>query len=155
MMGHVRAVVGVGRTVANSPSLLLLTFGITMLSSTILYMIMESEDFINALYWSLVTGTTLGYGDFSPHTLGGKILTGGLISFTVFVMIPTITANVASWLIVNRDAFTDEEQEEIKEILRECQAILRVLHNAAGETPPLYMTNEELLEAAESTAEMN
>jgi voltage-gated potassium channel len=155
MMGHVRAVVGVGRTVANSPSLLLLTFGITMLSSTILYMIMESEDFINALYWSLVTGTTLGYGDFSPHTLGGKILTGGLISFTVFVMIPTITANVASWLIVNRDAFTDEEQEEIKEILRECQAILRVLHNAAGETPPQYMTNEELLEAAESTAEMN
>ncbi len=155
MMEHVRAVVRAGRAVANSPSLLLLTFGITMLSATLLYMIMESEDFINSLYWSLVTGTTLGYGDFSPHTLGGKILTGGLISFTVFVMIPTITANVASWLIVNRDAFTDEEQEEIKEILRECQAILRFLHTTTGEIPPRYMTQDELLEAPESAAEMN
>ena len=71
------------------------------------------------------------------------------------VMIPTITANVASWLIVNRDAFTDEEQEEVKEILRELQAILRVLHATTGETPPTYMTNEELLKAAETTAEMN
>jgi voltage-gated potassium channel len=39
----------------------------------------------------------------------------------VFLFIPTITANLASKLIVNRDAFTHEEQEEIKLTL---QAIL-------------------------------
>lgn len=36
----------------------------------------------------------------------------------VFLLIPTITANLASKLIVNRDAFTHEEQEEIKDSLR-------------------------------------
>ena len=67
MVREVKTVARLGRTVANSPSLLLLTFGVTMLSATILYMVMEDADFINSLYWSLVTGTTLGYGDFSAH----------------------------------------------------------------------------------------
>jgi voltage-gated potassium channel len=74
------------------------------------------------VYWSLVTATTLGYGDFSPHTTAGRVLTSALICLTVFVFIPTITANLASKLIVNRDAFTHEEQEEIKEALRRLEA---------------------------------
>jgi len=40
-------------------------------------------------------------------------------------MIPTITANVAAWLIVNRDAFTNEEQEQLKSDLRAGIALLQ------------------------------
>jgi voltage-gated potassium channel len=40
----------------------------------------------------------------------------------VFVFIPTITANLAAKLIVNRDVFTHEEQEEIKTLLCEIRA---------------------------------
>jgi voltage-gated potassium channel len=39
-------------------------------------------------------------------------------------MIPTITANLASQLIVDRDAFTHEEQEEIKVALRRIESTL-------------------------------
>jgi voltage-gated potassium channel len=46
------------------------------------------------------------------------VLTSVLICLTVFIFIPTITANLAAKLIVNRDAFTHEEQEEIKDALR-------------------------------------
>ena len=46
------------------------------------------------------------------------MLTSALITSTVFLFIPTITANLASKLIVDRDVFTHEEQEEIKESLR-------------------------------------
>jgi len=53
------------------------------------------------------------------------VLTSGLITFTVFIMIPTITANVAAWLIVNRDAFTHEEQEQIKDGVAEVLALLK------------------------------
>jgi voltage-gated potassium channel len=45
-----------------------------------------------------------------------------LICLTVFIFIPTITANLAAKLIVNRDAFTHEEQEEIKGALRRLEA---------------------------------
>ena len=37
----------------------------------------------------------------------------------VLVVIPAITAHMASRLIVDADAFTHEEQEEIKYLLRE------------------------------------
>ena len=103
------------KRIANSPALLIATFLVTQLSAALAYSLLEGTDLIDSVYWALVTSTTLGYGDFSPHSTGGKILTSILISFTVFIMIPTITANVASWLIVNRDAFTHEEQEQIKD----------------------------------------
>lgn len=115
----------IGRRIANSPQLLLMVFLVTMLAASVLYMISEGTSFLDSVYWSLVTATTLGYGDFSPHSAFGKVLTSCLITFTVFVMLPTITANVAAWLIVNRDAFTHDEQEQIKGDLREVLALLR------------------------------
>ena len=113
------------RQIANSPELLFLVFITMMLVSSLLYMISEETNFLDSIYWSVVTATTLGYGDFSPHTTFGKVLTSCLITFTVFVMLPTITANVAAWLIVNRDAFTHDEQEQIKDHLTEVLAILK------------------------------
>jgi voltage-gated potassium channel len=108
--------------VANSPRLLLLSFAGVVVASSIAYAIVEDATFINAVYWSLVTATTLGYGDFAPHSTAGKVLTAVLICLTVFIFIPTITANLAAKLIVNRDAFTHDEQEEIKGALRRLEA---------------------------------
>jgi voltage-gated potassium channel len=103
--------------VANSPALLVVTFLVLMATASVLYGIFEHAGLLDSLYWSIVTATTLGYGDFSPHSTPGKVLTSLLITSTVFLFIPTITANLASKLIVNRDAFTHEEQEEIKDTL--------------------------------------
>lgn len=103
--------------VANSPKLLLMVFVVVMVVASVLYGVFEDAGFLDSLYWSIVTATTLGYGDFSPHTTSGKVLTSVLIASTVFLFIPTITANLASKLIVDRDAFTHEEQEEIKDTL--------------------------------------
>jgi voltage-gated potassium channel len=103
--------------------------------AAVAYSLLEHTSVIDSIYWGLVTATTLGYGDFSPHSLGGKVLTSGLITFTVFVMIPTITANVASWLIVNRDEFTHEEQEEIKLGIEEILNRLSAQQGDAGMHP--------------------
>lgn len=105
--------------VANSPGLLLLVFLLIMSVASILYAVLEDAGLLDSLYWAIVTATTLGYGDFSPHTTAGKVMTSVLILLTVFLFIPTITANLASKLIVNRDAFTHEEQEEVKMALAE------------------------------------
>ncbi len=106
---------------ANSPRILVVAFVVLMATASVLYGIFEDAAILNSLYWAVVTATTLGYGDFSPHSNAGKVLTSALIRSTVFLFIPTITANLASKLIVDRDAFTHEEQEEIKSTL---QAIL-------------------------------
>lgn len=104
---------------ANSVRLLSTAWFVLLFGSAAVYAITEHVHYVDSVYWAIVTATTLGYGDLSPHTAAGRTLTAFLISATVFLLIPLITANLASKLIVNRDAFTDDEQEEVKGALRE------------------------------------
>ena len=64
--------------VANSPRRLFITFVVLMLVASVGYSVVESTGFLDAIYWAIITATTLGYGDFSPHTGAGKVLTIGL-----------------------------------------------------------------------------
>lgn len=67
----------------------------------------------DAFWWSWVTGSTTGYGDMYPHTLGGRIV-GVLLMGFMAVWMAVFTARLASHMIVNNDAFTHDEQEAIK-----------------------------------------
>jgi len=51
-----------------------------------------------AVWWSLVTVTTVGYGDFYPVTLPGRI-TAGFIMITGLLTLAVVTAQVASGFV--------------------------------------------------------
>ena len=53
---------------------------------------------MDALWWGLVTITTIGYGDKFPVTTEGRLVAGILIIFGV-AMISTITASFAAWIL--------------------------------------------------------
>lgn len=54
---------------------LLRATSIILLLGTVTYHYLEGWSWIDALYFSIITLTTIGYGDFSPQTPGGKIFT--------------------------------------------------------------------------------
>lgn len=104
--------------VANSPRLLVLTSLVLLFVASISYSLFEKKNVLDSLWWALITSTTVGYGDFYPASLGGRVTAIVLLLIMILFLIPMITASFASKLIVNRDAFTHEEQEEMKILLR-------------------------------------
>lgn len=46
-----------------------------LIIGTIFYHELEGWSWIDSLYFSVITLTTIGFGDFAPQTTGGKIFT--------------------------------------------------------------------------------
>ena len=105
--------------VVNSPRLLTIFSLIFLFIESGVYAIFEKKNLFDSLWWALITATTVGYGDSYPETTGGRFVAVTLVLGMILFLIPMITASIASKLIVNRDAFTHEEQEEMKKLLNE------------------------------------
>ena len=117
---------------ANSPRTLMLSYGLMILVSAVLYSVFERVGFGDSLWWAVVTASTVGYGDISPDTWQARLIAILLISTMVLLVIPLITAHFASKLIVDTDAFRHEEQEELKNNLRVVRRILEELAAREG-----------------------
>lgn len=113
--------------VANRPLYLSIASTIILFFGGMGYMIAEEgEGPITSLWWAVVTASTVGYGDAYPETTLGRGVATLLILSMVTVIIPMITASFTSKLIVDRDVFTHEEQEQIKRTLEAIAAKLDV-----------------------------
>ncbi len=56
---------------------------------------LENVDIITSLYWTIVTITTIGYGDIVPHTVDGRIFSIIIMVSGVSVALYTFTAGMA------------------------------------------------------------
>ncbi len=121
---------------ANSPRTLILSYSLLIVVSGFLYRIFEEVSVGDAVWWAVVTASTVGYGDISPESWQARVVAAILISTMVLLVIPLITAHFASKLIVDTDAFAHEEQEELKNNLRAVRALLEQLAAREGITGP-------------------
>ncbi len=85
------------------------------------------HNFGDALWWAIVTVTTVGYGDKYPVTAGGR----GVATVLMFVgigLIGVLTATVASYFV---EQSADEDRAELVERLDRMEAMLRQLTDGA------------------------
>jgi voltage-gated potassium channel len=79
----------------------------------------------DALWWSLATMTTVGYGDFYPVTTGGRVI-GMFLMVTGIGLLGSVLARLAATM-------TDYEQEdENREILRKLDEVTSRLDSVLG-----------------------
>ena len=71
--------------------LLILTV-IVLAAGTVFYRVVEGLSWIDAYYFCVITLTTVGYGDLTPHTALGKIFTTAYL----FVGLGIITAFISA-----------------------------------------------------------
>ncbi len=71
------------------------------------------DNFWDALWWSVVTVGTVGYGDVVPTNGAGRFVAAGLIVFTM-AFFPILTGVVTATLIdqSQREASSDEQRED-------------------------------------------
>ena len=75
----------------------------------------------DALWWSLVTVTTVGYGDRVPVTDGGRILATSLMTLGV-ALVSVLTSYVTSSLILRGDKEENERRERLENGIKQLNA---------------------------------
>lgn len=96
-------------------------------------------NFGDAIWWAMVTITTVGYGDHYPVTVVGRCVAGGLMVCGIAVL-GVVTASVASWLVEQVSsgaaaaATVAEEpmKEEIRRLAGQVERLTALLENADG-----------------------
>lgn len=91
--------------------------------------------FGDALWWAVVTITTVGYGDLSPITIEGRMIAVALMIGGIGLL-GVVTATLASW-IVERVARKDEDQQaatraELRALTEEIAQLRRDLRSDEG-----------------------
>jgi voltage-gated potassium channel len=118
----------------NSWKALIVSYFGVLVACSVLYDVFEGKTLGDSVWWAIVTASTVGYGDSYPSTWQGRVIAGVLISAMIFFVLPLITAHFASKLIVDNDAFKHEEQEEIKNSLREIrETVARLEKSVLGD----------------------
>ncbi|HEY3189612.1 MAG TPA: potassium channel family protein [Solirubrobacteraceae bacterium] len=100
------------RYVMVATSTLVVLFGVLM-------RLLNHSEFPNvwiALWWSLQTATTVGYGDVVPHDPVGRIL-GALVMIIGVAFLSLVTAAIASTFVVT-DPEAERRGEEVADTLR-------------------------------------
>ncbi|AWH94055.1 ion transporter [Dietzia lutea] len=94
------------------------------------------DSYGEALWWSAVTVTTVGYGDYSPVTAVGRAIAVGLMVAGI-ALLGVITATLASWIVERigeqGDANQAATRAQVAELSRELAALRREL--SAGRVP--------------------
>ena len=76
----------------------LLVIIILLLFSSITYSVVEERTLIDSFWWTIVTVTTVGYGDIAPTTVPGRLV--ALINMIVGVgVLAILSASLASILV--------------------------------------------------------
>lgn len=96
----------------------------TLAFAALLFSWFEGVDYWKAFYWACVTATSTGYGDISPKTVPGQILSIVLMFMALFFILPLMIARVINSLVENHDAWTHDEQVQLMQDVSEIKAML-------------------------------
>lgn len=99
------------KRMANHPKTLVWAVLGTWIVAAALFAVLESTSILDALYWSMTTMSTVGYGDLSASLWYGKVLTIAFQAWSIFVLVPCAVANIIDSVRVDEHKMTHEEQE--------------------------------------------
>ena len=102
----------------------------SLLAAATLFSVFEHRSFGDSLWWSVVTALTIGYGDISPASVGGRTVSIVFQHFWIFGIAPLVIANILTNVLHDTNQFSHAEQEW------QALAIKRIAARLDVELPP-------------------
>lgn len=96
----------------------LYTSAVLILISSIISMFVENQSFEDALWWSIVTCTTVGYGDISPTTGIGRIIAVVLMLFGIG-LIGMLTGAITTYFTTLHKKDNTADTNELQNIIND------------------------------------
>lgn len=102
----------------------------SLLAAAALFSLLEERSFPDSLWWAVVTALTIGYGDISPATPVGRVVSIVFQHFWIFGIAPLVIANILTHVLHDEHQFSHAEQEWQAASLR------RIAERLGVELPP-------------------
>lgn len=132
----------VTRTWLNKARVVIPLMILTHLVGGLCFTIFEGKTFMDGQWWATVTGFTVGYGDFYPQTVTGKLAAMFYI-WLMWLLGLIVGGLLVVTILEDRNVYTHEEQERVEAVLLEIGQHLGVIPNEARELPPLKWWQEQ------------
>ncbi|NYE36303.1 hypothetical protein F4692_001407 [Nocardioides cavernae] len=91
------------RGLVNAPHLLVLVVLGIWVACSLVYALIEGKGPIEGLWWGIVTGSTVGYGDFYPSSTAGRAV-GAVLIVSMLVLVPIAIGHVIANLVFDKES---------------------------------------------------
>ena len=91
------------RALVNAPHLLVLLILAIWVGCSLTYAVLEDKGPVEGLWWGIVTGSTVGYGDFYPATTAGRTI-GAVLIVAMLVFVPIAIGHVIANLVFDKES---------------------------------------------------
>lgn len=80
----------------------------------IAYGLAEGLPLFDAIYWAGITATSTGYGDITPASDIGKVISLLLTHVSIFFIAPLVIVRLHQLVVHDENEWTHKEQEQLK-----------------------------------------
>lgn len=105
---------------------LLILYLVVVLAGAGVFCVAEQKPFWDWLWWSVVTALTVGYGDFAPVTVVGRIAGMAVMHVVPLFILPLIIVRLLGTFVRDQNQFTHVEQERILSDLAKIKKALNI-----------------------------
>ena len=91
------------RGLVNAPYLLVLVILAIWVACSFAYALIEGKGPVDGLWWGIVTGSTVGYGDYYPATTAGRAV-GAVLIVSMLVLVPIAIGHVIANLVFDKES---------------------------------------------------